>query len=135
MRIHAPSSTEARPDDRADESPDQTTGRLFLARAWRSRVVLADAAVALTLLWWAVYLARGTGGREPHLLSYGCLLLAAAVVVVRPWRRLPTRALLLGHAVGAAAYGVVLLAPTGSAGADEAAAMVFTAEFLLVLVA
>ncbi len=67
------------------------------------------------------------------MLSIGCALLAAAFVVVRPWRtvrrRCPPRSC-TGSAVGA--WLVVLTAPTGWAGADEVAAYTFAAELGLV---
>ena len=96
---------------------------------------LADAAVVATVAWWATYLTWGTGGREPHVLSVGCVLLAAALLAVRPWRVVPPVVTGLAHAVGLGALVVVLTAPTGSAGADDAASYAFAAELGLVLFA
>ena len=96
---------------------------------------LPDVAVVATLAWWATYLTWGTGGREPHVLSVGCLLLACAFVVVRPWRVLPPLATGLALAVGLGALVVVLTAPTGWAGGDDAASYAFAAELGLVVLA
>lgn len=87
---------------------------------WSS--LAADAAVVATLAWWATGLTWGTGGREPRVLAVGAALLLLAVALVRPWERAPRAATVLVLALGAAAWGVVLLAPSGTAGVDEAAA-------------
>jgi O-antigen ligase len=93
------------------------------------------AAVVATLAWWATGLTWGTGGREPHVLSLGCGLLLASSLLVRPWRRLPTAALLLGHGLGLAAFTVVLTAPTGTEGLHEAASYAFAGQLGLVVLA
>lgn len=82
----------------------------------------ADAAVVAALTWWATGLTWGTGGREPRVLTVGAALLLLAVALVRPWERAPRAATALVLALGAAVWGVVLLAPAGTAGVDEAAA-------------
>lgn len=92
-------------------------------------------AVGAVLAWWATYLTWGTGGREPHVLSIGCALLAVALLLVRPGSRLPGPVLLIGHAVALGAWLVVLLAPTGWHGRDDAASWTFAAELGLVLLA
>lgn len=94
-----------------------------------------DVAVVATLVWWATYLTWGMGGREPHDLSIGCALLAVAFVAVRPWRVLPAAASVMAHAVGLGAFVVVLTAPTGWAGGDDAASYAFAAELGLVTLA
>jgi O-antigen ligase len=81
----------------------------------------ASAAVILMLAWWATYLLWGTGGREPHVLSVSCGLLLVSTLLVQPWRVLGPRTMLLGCSIGVAAFLVVLTAPTGWAGAHEAA--------------
>jgi hypothetical protein len=81
----------------------------------------ASAAVILMLAWWASYLLWGTGGREPHVLSVSCGLLLVSTLLVQPWRVLGPRTMLLGCSIGVAAFLVVLTAPTGWAGAHEAA--------------
>lgn len=85
------------------------------------------AAVAALLAWWATYLTWGSGGREPHVLSIGSVLLALALVAVRPWV-VPPAALVLTQALVGAAWVVVLTAPTGAAGTDDAASWTFAAE-------
>lgn len=94
-----------------------------------------DAAVVAALAWWATYLTWGTGGREPHVLSIGCLLVALAWLLVRPDRVLDLKVLALGQALALGAVGVVLLSPTGLAGRDDAAAWVLAAETGLLLLA
>ncbi|HEU5035467.1 MAG TPA: O-antigen ligase family protein [Nocardioides sp.] len=91
-----------------------------------------DLAVGAALAWWATYLTWGTGGREPHVLSVGCALLAAAYVAVRPWRVVGPVPTALVHAVALGAWAVVLTAPTGWAGGDEVAAYTLAAELGLV---
>lgn len=95
----------------------------------------ATAAVLATLAWWSTRFVEGTGGREPHVLSTGLVLLLVATLLVRPWRRLPLRVLALGTGLGAAALVVVLTAPTGLAGRHEAASYVFAGQLGVVLLA
>ena len=95
----------------------------------------ADVSVAATVTWWAAWLTWGSGGREPHVLSTGCLLLLASVLLVRPWRTLPKAALLIGYGLGAAAAAVVLTAPTGFAGMHEAASYAYAGQLGLVVLA
>ncbi|MGH3371591.1 MAG: O-antigen ligase family protein, partial [Nocardioidaceae bacterium] len=76
-----------------------------------------------------------TGGREPHVLSVACGLLLVAVLLVRPWRTLPLASLLLGNGLGLAAVAVVATAPTGLAGAHEAASYVYAGQLGLVVLA
>lgn len=96
---------------------------------------LPDAVVVAGLAWWATYLTWGTGGREPHVLSVGCALAALGWLLVRPDRVLRRPVLLLGHALSLGAVAVVLTAPTGLAGRDDAAAWVLTAQTGLLLLA
>lgn len=91
-----------------------------------------DLVVVAALTWWATYLTWGTGGREPHVLSIGCLLVAGAYVAVRPWRAVGPIPTALVHGVAVGAWLVVLTAPTGFAGGDEVAAYTFAAELGLV---
>ncbi len=87
------------------------------------------------LAWWGTFAARGTGGREVHVLSVGCVLVAVAFLVVRPWRTLPLWALILGQSIGLAAFAVVVWSPSGTAGLDDAASYTLAAERALVLIA
>lgn len=91
--------------------------------------------VGATLAWWSTYFLWGTGGREPHVLSVAVALLGVSMLLVRPWRTLPLVALLLGNGVGVAAWLVVLTAPTGLAGAHEAASYTYAAQLGLVVLA
>lgn len=95
----------------------------------------ADLAVGVTLVVWATWVTAGTGGREPHRLTVLALLVLVSALLVRPWRTLPRTALVLGNGIGVAAAGVVLTAPTGFAGADEAASYVVFGQLVLVLLA
>lgn len=101
----------------------------------RARAAVPDVCVVALLGWWAAWLTWGTGGREPRLLSAGCALLALAVAATRPWRAVPLWGQLLVHLVGLAGWLVVAVAPTGTAGMDDAAAYTFAAELGLVLLA
>src|SRR5207248_3061295 len=83
--------------------------------------------LAALLVWWAWPLTRATGGREPHVLSVGLGLLAVALVATQSWRRVRPTTLLLAAALPVAAFLVCLLAPTGWAGANEAASYAFAA--------
>jgi O-antigen ligase len=109
--------------------PTPPRDRAALAR----RDVAATGAVTLALGWWATYLQWGTGGREPQVLSIALLLLGLAAVLVAPWRRLPVGVLTLGTSVGAGAWLVVLTAPTGLAGAHEAASYTYAGLLGLVV--
>jgi O-antigen ligase len=64
-------------------------------------------------LWW--------GGRDAHAVSGGAILTAAAVAAVRPDRLVPRRAVVLAFAVSGGAVLVAATAPTGWAGATNAA--------------
>lgn len=105
------------------------------ARLEAVRPYVDGAAVVAVLAWWATWLTWGTGGREPHVLSVGCVLLLGAHLLVRPDRRLPLPVLVAGHSVAVGAWAVVALAPTGWHGRDDAASWTFVAELFLVLLA
>lgn len=107
-----------------------TRGELLRRRrTWR------DASVALVLLWWAVPLVRGTGGREPHLLSIGLVLLVVATALVRPWRELSRRVYACLVAVPVAAFLVVTVAPTGWEGGVEAGSWAFATQLAALVLA
>ena len=103
----------------------------------RARVpqALADVAVVLALGWWATRLTWATGGREPHVLTIGLVLVGLAGALVRPWRTLPSAALLAGLGVGVGAFLVTATAPTGWRGASEAASWAYVALHTLVTAA
>jgi O-antigen ligase len=97
------------------------------------RQVAADVSVPLALLWWATGLTWATGGRDPHVLSVALVLLALAAGLVRPWRTLPVVELAAAVAVGAAAFAVTAVAPTGWDGASAAASWTYAAALLPVV--
>lgn len=100
-------------------APAVVPGRALAAALTAER--LRDVVVALPLLWWATYLTWGVGGREPHRLSVALLLLVPALVVLRPWSALSRVELVLCTWLGLAPFVVLATAPTGWAGADDAA--------------
>ena len=101
--------------------------------AYRRVLWPADAAVAALLLWWSTSFVWGSGGQDRHVLSVACALLAVAACLVQPWRALPFGATFLAGSVCFAAFAVPLTAPTGWAGANDAASFTFAALLLLVL--
>lgn len=107
-----------------------------LAIDWpRVAAVVPDAAIGAVLVSWATWLTWGTGGREPYRLSIHALVIAIAVVSVRPWRVLPPTVMALGTGLGAAAFLVTATAPTGWAGADDAASYAIAGQTFLVVAA
>lgn len=94
-----------------------------------------DAAVLVSLLYWATSLTWGIGGRLPHRLSVAALLLAVALVATRPWRVLSPRLYALLCSVGVAAFAVTVTAPTGWRGADDAASYTYSAQLAAVVLA
>ena len=79
------------------------------------------AAVVVASAWWLVEVTRMWAGRDAPSVTVGAVLLAIAVALVRPDRVLPTSALVLAAAVSAGSFVVPLTAPTGWAGAPDAA--------------
>lgn len=116
--------------DRPEPSVDAPAGE---ASAARRR--LADVGVVLTVVAWATWLTWGWGGREPHRLSVFAVLVLVAVVLVRPWRVIPAWILLLASALGVSAFCVAAVAPTGWAGAGEAASYAVSGQLFLVVAA
>lgn len=102
---------------------------------WSSRARLGDVSVVFVLAYWATHLTWGSGGREPHRLSYLAALLLVAFAVVRPWRSVGRGLLLWANALGLAAGLVVLTAPTGLEGRHEAASYVVTGQLVVLLAA
>ena len=86
------------------------------------------------MVWWGTAVTWGAGGRDPHVASIGAALIAIALVMVQPWRKIATIAFLLPLAIAVAVWIVVGLTPTGWNGANDAASYV-TAASLFVLVA
>ena len=76
----------------------------------------------------------GTGGREPHVLSVGCVLLAAAFRGGASLAGAAARRHRAGPRRGAGrSWSSCLTAPTGWAGGDDAASYAFAAELGLVV--
>lgn len=97
--------------------------------------VATHVAVGGALAWWATYFLWGMGGREPGVLTIAVALLGLSMIFVQPWRKLPLVALLLGNGIGVAAWTVVLTAPTGFAGAHEAASYTYAGQLGIVVLA
>jgi O-antigen ligase len=120
----------------APPAPERATSATAGERAvGPGRQRAGDLLVGATLLVWATWLTAGTGGREPHRLSVVAVLVLASALVVPPWRVLPRTALVLGHGLGLAAFGVVAIAPTGWEGADAAASYAVLGQLVMVLLA
>ncbi|HTD76050.1 MAG TPA: O-antigen ligase family protein [Chloroflexota bacterium] len=86
----------------------------------------------LLLLWWALPMTRGTGGREPHLLSIGLVIVVTAVVANRVWRWVRPRELVAAAGLVAAALVVCLASPVGWRGANELGNWAFAAGTFVV---
>ena len=112
-----------------------TSGQENSNSSWYRRIRLADILVVALLAWWGTALTWGAGGLDPYLVSVACVLAIPALVLVRPWQRLPTLALVLAVAVSVAVWGVVLTAPTGFNGANTAATYALAATTLLTVAA
>ncbi|HVA61946.1 MAG TPA: O-antigen ligase family protein [Mycobacteriales bacterium] len=82
-------------------------------------------AVLGAVAWWAIPLTHAVGGRTPGAVPEALLAIVPALVLTRPWSRLPRWVLALGLAVAAGAIAVCGFAPTGWTGADTAAAYVY----------
>jgi O-antigen ligase len=96
------------------------------------RTVIEHLAVAAVLLWWALPLTRGTGGREPHVVSVGVVLVLAGLAATRVWQRLRTLELMAAATVLVAALVVCLTSPVGWAGANDLGSWSFaTGVFLM----
>jgi O-antigen ligase len=130
-------STVKRPSGRADASkvtlvepspvggPARTAvrGRAPLARRpvdQDVRRLLEHGLVAALLLLVVAPLAHAGGGRDGGAAAWAALLVVPALVVTRPWARLPARGLVLVAAVVVAALLVLPLSGVGRAGAVAA---------------
>src|SRR5205085_5663797 len=100
-------------------------------RAGNSRPWAEHATVAIALWWWAWPLTTRVGGRGPGALTIGLLTVLPALLMQRPWRRLPAPALALGTGVGLAALLVCFLTPVGFARADGAVAYDYSVALAL----
>lgn len=98
------------------EEPAQPASRGMLLRAW-----MPSAAVLAAAAWWLIVATRWWGGRDAGAVSGGALLTAVALVAVRPDRLVPRSALLTAAGTSVGALVVAATAPTGWAGAANAA--------------
>jgi O-antigen ligase len=94
----------------------------------------AVVAVAATA-WWLIEVTRSWAGRDAPSVTVGAILVALAVVLVRPDRVLPRSAVLLATAISIGAFVVPLSADTGWAGAPDAAIYACGAWLALVVAA
>ncbi len=105
------------------------------APAWAPAVrrLLPTVATGAALLWWGSGLVRDSGGRGTNALAIGLVLLAIALLAVRPWRFVPMPALAVAIALSVGALAVLPSGGVGRSGAVAAGAYVF-ASGLVVLV-
>ncbi|MCW2621302.1 MAG: hypothetical protein JWL64_904 [Frankiales bacterium] len=89
--------------------------------------------MAALILWWALPMTRGSGGREAGLTAVALVLALVATAVVRPWRTVPTTVTVLSALVGVGSLVMCLVTPAGWSGADSAAAMTAGAVVLPVV--
>jgi hypothetical protein len=90
-------------------------------------VHVPSVAVLAAVAWWLLLATRWWGGRDAGAVTGGAILTALAVIAVRPDRRLPRSAVLLAGWLSACAVAVAAFAPTGWAGATNAAEYVCAA--------
>jgi O-antigen ligase len=95
--------------------------------------VLTIGSVAAFLLVWALPVTHGTGGRAAWALGLGVVSLLPALLLVRPWSRVPLWLTALAMAPAAAGLVVCLTAPTGFDGLDETAGLAYAGGAFLVV--
>jgi O-antigen ligase len=117
---------------REDRSEEQPLVESLLAD-WRTHV--PSLLVLIAVAWWLLLVTRWWGGREPHGVTGGAIATAIAVLATRPDRVLPRRAIFLALAVSGGAILVAATAPTGWAGATNAADYVCAAWVALCVAA
>ena len=94
----------------------------------------APAVAVIAAAWWLVEVTRAWAGRDRPSVTVGAILIAVALVLVRPDRVLPRTVIALAAAISVGAFVVPLTADTGWAGSPDAAIYVCGA-WLAVLVA
>lgn len=99
------------------------------------RLSAGDLAVPALLAWWVTRMTWDGGGRDAHIGTVGAVLALVALVAVRPDRTLAWPQLVLPTWLAAAAWLVVVIAPTGWGGADDAASYTLAAATFLVVAA
>jgi O-antigen ligase len=122
-------------DPRAEGTTERRDAPELDAEPRRRQVlgIASSVSVVAAILVWALPVTHGTGGRASWVLATGLLSLLPALVLVRPWRTVPTWQLMVALSPAAAAVTVCLTAPTGFDGLDEAAAYVYCAGLFVVV--
>ena len=115
------------------EEVSASAGSGVSKRPWYRRFTLADLFVAALLAWWGTKLTWGYGGHDAYVLSIAAAICILALLTVRPWEQLPTLALALAVGTTVAVWIVVLTAPTGLNGANDAATYAVAAVTLVVI--
>ena len=96
------------------------------APAWAPAIrrLLPTVATGAALLWWGSGLVRDSGGRGTNALAIGLVLLAFALLAVRPWRAVPVPVLVVAVLLSAGALAVLPSGGVGRTGAIAAGAYV-----------
>jgi hypothetical protein len=106
--VHAPATPHA--------SPDRLNAALT-----RVRLHASTGSVVLACAWWLLVATRWTGGRGAGATTGGAVLTALALLATRADQVVPRRVLALAVSTSVGALLVAALAPTGWAGASNAA--------------
>jgi hypothetical protein len=114
----------AAPSEGAPDGPPRRAG---------GREIIASATLVVALFVWAGPVTYGSGGRSPWVVGLGLLSLLPALVVLRPWRTLPSWHVLVAMSPAVAALAVCLTAPTAFDGLDETAAFAYCGALYLVV--
>jgi O-antigen ligase len=117
--------------ERAEPAGTRAFGRF--PDNWPSYV--PSAVVLVAVAWWLIMATYWWGGRDDPAVTGGAIVTALAVIAIRPHHVLPRAAVLLGLWVSGAALLVAAVAPTGWAGATNAADYVCAAWMVLCVAA
>jgi O-antigen ligase len=93
------------------------------------------ASAVVATAWWLVEVTRAWGGRNAPSVTVGAALIAVSLLLVRPERILPRLPLVLASVLSVVAFVIPLIAPSGWAGAPDAAPLVSGAWLTLVVAA
>lgn len=115
-------------------TPDVSPDRLHAALV-RARPHVPVGLVVVAGAWWTLLAPRLSGGKEAGSTTVGAILTAIALLGVRPQRVLPKAAIWLATALSVGAFVVAIAAPTGWAGASNAADYVCAGWTLVALAA
>jgi len=105
------------------------------APAWAPAIgrLLPTVATGAALLWWGSGLVRDSGGRGTNALAIGLVLLAIALLAVRPWRAVPVPVLVVAVLLSLGALVVLPSGGVGRAGAVAAGAYVFGTGIVVIV--